>query len=243
MLLSNRFISYGQTLFKYRGYQHLPLLLVLLVERDCFFRVTENLWYDALCILVAFSGLLVRVLTVAFVHESTSGRNTLRQKAVELNTTGAYSVVRNPLYVGNYLILLGISMLTQDYRIVLINSLIFLVNYVLIISAEEAFLLDKFGAEYQEFAQRVNCVLPSFRNFMPPARGFSLIMVLKREHDTLFTTTLSLFCVKQTGLYFSTGKVIPPTFWLVFFGSVVIVWGILKFLKKTDRLLIPETCQ
>ncbi|MGB8874133.1 MAG: hypothetical protein WCC75_12145, partial [Desulfobaccales bacterium] len=39
----------------------------------------------------------------------TSGRNTQGQVAETLNTTGIYSLVRNPLYLGNFLIWLGLS--------------------------------------------------------------------------------------------------------------------------------------
>ncbi|MGC9453013.1 MAG: methyltransferase family protein, partial [Oceanipulchritudo sp.] len=50
----------------------------------------------------------------------TSGRNTKQQVAYSLNTTGFYSVVRNPLYLGNFFMYLGIALFTHHWWLVLV---------------------------------------------------------------------------------------------------------------------------
>jgi hypothetical protein len=183
---------------------------------------------------------LVRILSVGFVHEKTSGRNTKEQKAVELNTTGAYSIVRNPLYIGNYLILLGISLLTENHEVVILNTVIFTCIYVPIIFTEESFLLEKFKGEYIEYAKSVNCILLSFKNFKKPDRKFRFKMVLKREHDTWLTTALGIVLVEFLREYGSSGRIAIGHFWIIFAAGIVLVWGVLKYMKKSGILVIKS---
>ncbi len=57
--------------------------------------------------VISFFGLALRVIVVGHAPYGTSGRNTREQVADTLNTTGMYSIVRHPLYLANYLIILG----------------------------------------------------------------------------------------------------------------------------------------
>jgi protein-S-isoprenylcysteine O-methyltransferase Ste14 len=224
-------------MFKYRSYQFVAIILILFIERNNFHDVHENLYYDILCVAVTFGGILIRALTVGFVHEKTSGRNTKAQNAYELNTTGAYSLVRNPLYVGNFVVLFGISMLSYNYVVVLLNSITFIIINTFIILTEEDYLLGKFGDTYRDYASRVNCVIPSFSKFCRPARSLDLYMILKREHDSWLTAVVSLVCVEFFRDYYSNVPVIE-TGWLVFLGVGAAVWAVLKYMKKTGRLVL-----
>jgi len=259
MLLKDRFVHVGNVLFRYRGYQFFLMIpVVVFCWRDLTL-TRHSVMYSALCAAVALCGMAVRALTVGFVTNLTSGRNTLHQVAEELNSTGAYSCVRNPLYVGNYLILLGVLMVTQSAEIVFLGLAVFAAFYTPIIFTEEAFLGEKFGERFLEYAQRVGCVLPSFKNFQPPAAPFSLKMVLRREHDTWLTTTLGLTAVEVLmemlraapfkGDVFSwSGAALDGagdvTLDPVFFGllaAVVPVWTVLKILKKTRRSIFRRS--
>ena len=237
MLLRERLVKIGHLFFRYRSWQPFPMLLVLFAEQEHFTRISENLGYEFFCVFVAFLGILVRALTVSFVHDGTSGRNRKEQKATELNTTGAYSIVRNPLYLANYLILLGISLLTQNPEIALLNTILFAVVYLPIILTEEAFLLDKFGETYRAYASRVNCVIPSFNRYEKNRLKFSLSMLLKREHDTLFSTMLSLLLIELIREYGRWGTLRLEPIWIALAVTVGMSWITLKYLKKTGRLI------
>ena len=54
-------------------------------------------------IVLCFVGFLVRFYTIATSAKDTSGRNTKQQVANSLNTKGIYSIIRHPLYFGNYM--------------------------------------------------------------------------------------------------------------------------------------------
>ena len=96
--------SSGRWLFRYRG--QLPLVLFLLAlpavyvtDYDAMSAMTTRILnYSAAVISVL--GFLVRFYTVGTTPQGTSGRNTKEQVAEELNSSGIYSVVRHPLYLG-----------------------------------------------------------------------------------------------------------------------------------------------
>lgn len=56
--------------------------------------------------------------TIGQVPKGTSGRNTSQQVADTLSTDGVYSVVRHPLYLGNFLMCMGVSMMPHQYLLV-----------------------------------------------------------------------------------------------------------------------------
>lgn len=118
-------------------------------------------WMEDPAIFVSLLGLLIRIHAVGFSGKHTSGRNTAQGQVAEmLNTRGLYSVVRNPLYVGNYLMCLGIVMLTCNLWFVGVFTLIFWIYYERIVFAEEEFLRKKFGEPYLEWAAETPIFIP-----------------------------------------------------------------------------------
>ena len=72
---------------------------------------------------IALAGALLRCATVAFAPDGTSSRDTHALRAPILNTTGPYSLVRHPLYLGSFLMWLGVAMAIRVWWLVLIVSL------------------------------------------------------------------------------------------------------------------------
>jgi len=78
-------------------------------------------------------------LYCGYAPRGTSGRHTLRQEAKRLNSSGMYSLLRHPLYLGNALMWLGISLFVHVWWVVVISMLIFWIYYERIMFAEEEF--------------------------------------------------------------------------------------------------------
>ena len=103
-------------------------------------------YWGLFCLAVALVGLGVRAFTVGCVPERTSGRNTKEgHVANRLNVAGMYSIVRHPLYLGNFIIWIGVAMYCAVWWLVAIVALLFCVYYERIIFAEEEFLRYRFG--------------------------------------------------------------------------------------------------
>lgn len=240
MLLKDNLLKLGNFLFKHRGFQFILYFLVAGLSWKHFFLTKDNLLLELICIFIAFVGMLVRAYTVGFVTNGTSGRNSTKQIAEELNITGMYSIVRNPLYVGNFLIFLGVILLTQDIKTIVIVSILYWLFYIPIILTEENFLLDKFKDKYIKYSQNVPCLIPSFKNFVKPCRPFSFNMVLVREQDTLFTTALLLLTAETIMEYAQVGKFHVDRIWIITFIMVMCAYAVLKYMKKHHLIYATE---
>jgi protein-S-isoprenylcysteine O-methyltransferase Ste14 len=183
--LVDHFASAGDGLFQRRSW--LPLLLVPLFVASFigtaypFGSHAAGLAWEIACFLVSAAGLALRMLTVGTSPRGTSGRNTRAQKAAVLNTTGPYSVVRHPLYLGNSLIGLGLAMFTRTWFLPLIVTLATVLYYERIAAREEQFLEARFGEAFRRWAARVPAVVPRPGAWRAPALPFSWRRALHRE--------------------------------------------------------------
>jgi len=178
MLLKNQMEKQGNWLFRFRGI--LPLIVLVFAvyeyaqtelhpELYPLEETTYEYFYEMFCLLVALLGLGIRIMTVGYTPANTSGRNTQGQLADELNTTGMYSLVRNPLYVGNFFMWLGVAMLTMNLWFIAAFIMMYWVYYERIIYTEEKFLENKFGAAYAEWAANTPCFVPRLKGCNPIA--------------------------------------------------------------------------
>lgn len=202
MALQEDLTKQGNFLFRHRSFLPLILLVVGLavkVYQERFNKLaSETLIAEVLegaALAVGLAGILIRVLTIGFAADNTSGRNTgAGQVADSLNTTGAYSLTRNPLYLGNYCMWAAIAMITGSMAFVLLFTLAFWIYYERIIFAEEAFLRDKFGERYLTWASQTPAFVPRLSGFKMPEMSFRWRKVLRQEKNGLLALLL-LLCV------------------------------------------------
>ena len=241
MALDEEFQSQGSWLFRWRSY--LPLCLIALVAMALrqmkmplgSFQMHE-VW-EEFCLGVSVSGLLVRAIAVGYAPANTSGRNTKQQVADAINTTGIYSVVRHPLYLGNYLIGLGIALVMWVWWLPVIYTLAFWLYYERIMFTEEAYLRQKFGDNFTQWAARTPAFWPNLRHWQRPALPFSLRNVLRREY-----TGLAIVIAAHAGMELSEHLMIKQYVvwdksWLVLSIGGAIAYVALRTLKKKTRLL------
>jgi protein-S-isoprenylcysteine O-methyltransferase Ste14 len=202
------------------------------VETPAGIRTAHESYYELACLAVSLLGLLVRGFTVGYTPRNTSGRNTgAGQVADSLNTSGIYSVVRHPLYLGNYLMWLGVAMLPQHAWFAVIFSLVYWIYYERIMFAEEQFLRGKFGEAYTTWAARTPAFLPDPRGYRRCDLPFSWKKVLKKEKNGFCAIFLGFALFHLGG---ESLKIVPTYNYALLYagGASVVIYLVLKFLKK-----------
>lgn len=161
-------ISIGNFFFKYRNWLFIVLYLLLFVPSPAIFgeaALGEHYYLLPIIIglAVTISGQLIRGATIGLAYIIRGGKEG-KVYAEELVTDGIFRHCRNPLYVGNILMLFGVGVLSNSLLYVVIVMPLFLLIYHSIVLAEENFLRNKFGPSFDQYCSRVNRWLPSFRS-------------------------------------------------------------------------------
>ena len=244
MSLVNEFEKQGNFLFRYRG--QFPVLLFLLAVPFLYWTDAASLSdcsKDIYCysaVILSVFGFFIRAFTVGTTPKGTSGRNTKEQKAFVLNTTGIYSTVRHPLYLGNYFMWIGIVVFTYNSYFIVIVSLLYWIYYERIMYAEERFLEHKFGEEYVTWASGLPVFLPNLKLYKPSIIPFSLKTVLRREYSGVLATVIGFVFVEVIRYYFNVGEWFISLSFLYMLLVVSVAALLLRTLKHYTALLSEE---
>ena len=230
----------GNFLFKYRG--QFPILLFFTSIPFIYFSPL-NYSNDVYNIFIFFSilftclGFCIRFYTIATTPKNTSGRNTKKQIAETLNTKGVYSIVQHPLYLGNYLIWLGISLYVYNLYFILFMSLFFWLYYKRIMFAEESFLKSKFGNDYIIWSKNVSSFFPSNFNFIKSPVSFSIKSILRREYSSVLSAIVGYLFIDVLRNYFNTNFIFINQKLVVIAVIFVLLILILRTLKHYTKIL------
>ncbi|MDR2868357.1 MAG: DUF1295 domain-containing protein [Bacteroidales bacterium] len=208
MALIDSFQKSGNFLFKYRG--QVPLFLFLVgipfllfsnsriyyIMAECpTFAAHFGLIITIVAVAVSLLGFAIRIYTIGTTPRGTSGRNRDKQVASQLNSTGIYSIVRHPLYLGNYLMWAGLLIFTQDIALFLIISLIYWLYYERIMWVEEQYIEGQFGEQFKSWSMRTPAFVPSWKNYKKTDISFSIKPALRREYSGLFAMSFTFTIV------------------------------------------------
>ena len=237
----------GNWLFRGRSYFPLALYALMAVvigmQWDPLFQ-SFDLVSAVGCIVVSMLGLVIRSLTIGYTPRGTSGRNTKAGQVAEvLNTKGMYSLVRHPLYLGNFFMWLGIMIYVGNVWFTVVCCLLYWLYYERIMFAEEAFLRVKFGQAYLDWSVDVPSFWPRNLKWVAPDVEFSMRNVLKREYNGFFAVFLSLAMVSAGKTYVHITQdwdaVLHPFWQAALMGSFAIFF-LLRSLKRYSRVLHVE---
>jgi len=245
MAFVNSFEKEGNFLFKHRG--EIPIILFLLAIPVVYFTDEKNFSPTTQNILMwvaiglSVLGFIIRAISISTTPKGTSGRNTKEgQVAESLNTTGIYSTVRHPLYLGNYFMWIGIVLFTFNIEFVIIVSLAFWLYYERIMFAEERFLERKFGDSYMDWANRTPAFIPYIKKFKKNIVPFSMVSVLRREYSGVLATVVGFVFIDDLRRYFIDGNFELYTPWHYALIVAIILVIILRSLKHYTNILSEE---
>lgn len=245
-MLVNHFPSQGAWLFRYRSILPFAFLPVLIhtgwVWRDSSQVIEFSLTWNLLCLTVSLLGLAIRVATVGFVSRSTSGRNTREQRAGALNTTGLYSIVRHPLYLGNFLIWFGICLPVSGLESVLLFICAFWLYYERIITAEEQFLQERFGQRFLDWAARTPALLPDCSNWTAPALPFCWRSIFSREYCAVLGIGSGFAIINVVQNYITSGVLRLDPLWRIVLAVSFAAFVCMRSLKKLRLIRVEGRC-
>lgn len=242
MALIHSFERSGNFLFRNRSY--IPVILFILAIPVIYFTdpyllnepaKTAATW---IAVVLSFAGFVVRAITIGTTPAGTSGRNTKEgQVAEELNTGGIYSVIRHPLYLGNYLMWIGIVIFTFNIWFVIAVSLAFWLYYERIMFAEERFLEKKFGQAYLDWSLTAPAFIPSFKKYRKSNLHFSLKSVLRREYSGVLATVFGFVFIDNLRYFFQYRDLEISRTSNIILGATIVVVLILRTLKHQTSAL------
>src|SRR5665647_2426646 len=231
MALVHEFENSGNWLFKRRSW--LPVFIIAAAVVAMYLGNRQAILFDMrdelIFLGVSLLGQVIRILTVGFTPKNTSGRNTINgQVADELNVTGIYSLLRHPLYLGNFFMWLGPVLFLRSIGDVIVFILLYWLYYERIMFAEEQFLRKKFGDIYDIWSEKVSSFIPYSFKFIPPKLPFSMKNVLKREYNSFVNIFVIFTLLDLFRNYFLSERIYPTEMWIWLLGSAFAIWIVVR---------------
>jgi protein-S-isoprenylcysteine O-methyltransferase Ste14 len=241
--LPQALIGPGNWLFRWRDLLFpAAFVVVLLVDRPRlpFASLVADRVMDAVGILLVLTGQLLRAAVIGIAYVPRGGREG-RVHADELVEHGLFAHCRNPLYVGNLLVFLGLLTVLNSPAGWLVGAPAVGLTYLAIVAAEERFLTGKFGRSYEDYCRRVHRFRLSLRGLRETLRTTRIDWwrVLAKEYGQIFTWALALvLLLARERAANGGGEAIRanPAGWVAALSAVVAFWVAARFLKKTGRL-------
>lgn len=153
----------------YRGFFYLPPFSLMAI-------IFYKEWEDDFIVWPLGTGIIIMGFLIRLWSTKYIGRRMpwLKKKGKTLVTTGPYAIVRNPLYIGNILIAMGLSLLSELAWSIPFVFLYFFTLYHLVAIYEEKKLLERWGDEYRVYMNEVPRWIPRFKNLHPNKTNGSL---------------------------------------------------------------------
>ena len=233
----------GRFVFRFRDYLTplgLVLILALTWPEHLFGSEAVNRWVDALGLLVAATGQALRVLVIGFAYIVRGGANK-QLAAPKLVCEGFYAHSRNPMYVGNMLLLTGLAIIYNSRWVYVVGLPLFIGGLLSIVKAEEQFLATKFGGEYEDYCRRVNRFLPNPRGLRATMASmtFDWKRVLRKEYGTTFawlSAALFLLIWERLVHFGYPARRTEINRLLLCYAPLIAAWATVRWLKKRHRL-------
>lgn len=232
-------VKIGNFFFRTRNYLF-PVFYVFLFLP--FTRISEN--YTTVFFIglaVAILGQLVRMLTIGLVYIVRGGRNR-RIYADGLVTDGLFSHCRNPMYVGNILLIIGMSILSNSLFAVLVMIPLFIFIYQAIVRAEEAYLGNSYGGGFDVYCAKVNRWIPELKGIGTTFKenDFNLKKVAFKEYNTSYLWMLGAVLLLAYNTNWLKTKLTLENEGIYFIAAIALLtllYFSIRFFKKRERRL------
>ena len=230
-------VKFGNLVFHYRNFLFPVFYAMLFIPSPPLF--SNYVIAIILGLVIAFKGEAIRGITIGLVYIIRAGRQR-RIYAEGLFTNGIYAHCRNPLYIVNILILLGLGVVANSLIFVVICVPLFIFLYQAIVIAEEDFLQGKFGDAYIEFKSSSNRWFPRLKGLVSTVREmrFNWKRVFIEEYNStyLWMTGAVLLIMRNYRLHEGSEafEIMLPYF-VALLVLLLLCYFLIRYLKKSGR--------
>ena len=141
---------------------------------------SEKIFYWAISII--FLGEILRIWAAGYIR-----------KNKVLAIVGPYQHVRNPLYVGSFLIGAGFGIFIGNFFILALIVVIFLSIYTLQINSEEKKLSEIFGEKYLSYKKNVGRWVPRLKPYGDEKEKFDIKLAIFKNKE--YNAILGCLCL------------------------------------------------
>lgn len=151
----------SEFVFKNRKFIHIATATIPIPFKYLFNGTsTLSLWIAGFLLMLL--GIAFRMYSAGFLS---GGHTTTIINADYICTSGPFAYIRNPLYLGNFVIGLSLSIAFNEWYGYLVFSLHYITVYSILIPYEEKFLFKKFGAMYKQYSSHTRRFIPRLKPF------------------------------------------------------------------------------
>jgi len=238
-------VPIGNFFFKYRNWLFIIFYALLFVPGVPQLFTEEKFganyyWYPIIIgLIITILGQVMRGATIGLAYIIRGGKDK-KVYAEDLVTTGIFAHCRNPLYVGNILMIAGVGVLSNSLLYVVVMIPFFLFIWQAIVLAEENFLRNKFGQQFNNYCARVNRWVPSLKGIGNTFSGmrFNWKRYVAKEHTTTFIwlvgiVLLLLFFYPQLT---NNDEHLRNTLLIIILAVLLVIYIGIRILKKSGGL-------
>ena len=145
-------------------------------------------------VAIALLGVLVRSISAGIL-----------QKNEVLATSGIYAVVRNPLYLGSLLMMLGVNLIIWHPLVLIVSVILFAITYIPTIRNEEHGLERRYGEQWRAYTRTTPRLLPNPLRLaeLGKIRWSSTQWRHNHEHNTVVAAIILLTLLQLYNLYWA----------------------------------------
>lgn len=226
--MNKAIIKFGNWIFTYRNFLFPLLYIFLFIPSEMLLKNTVLATLIGLSLIIA--GIVIRSFTIGLEYIKRGG---LKRKiyAEKLVTGGIYGICRNPMYLGNLLILAGFGIYANSALFTFIIFPAYIFIYWAIIKAEENFLTEKFADKFIRYKNGVHPLIPDFSKLgnLFKNRKFKWRKVLFKEYNSYFLYILGLSAL---ALYLNRMSLMYFTIIFIISLSVYLLIKVIKYKNK-----------
>lgn len=242
-ILHSVLLKSGKVFFRFRNALFpVFIILALIFTKPALFLGRKNI--DATLVMLGFiialGAAAFRLFVIGLAYIARGGKDG-RVYAEGLVTQGIYAHVRNPMYVANFLVVVGITLIYGSFWLYVVVIPLFAYIYLSITTTEEDYLREHYGAEFAAYCAKVNRFFPDFSGLRETIKQFPYDWkkAIRKEFGTsigILAGSYALWLYKRYCFY-NLGR----SEYRIFIVSIpltllAIVYCSIMYLKKTGRL-------